>query len=67
LRNCQITDSGAQKLGYALGNIYSQNKKLLILNLSTNYIGDKGAIELANVCNLTFVSSVSTRDLSLIY
>ncbi|RNA24872.1 leucine-rich repeat-containing 71-like isoform X6, partial [Brachionus plicatilis] len=47
LRNCQISDIGAEKLGNELGNIRTQNTKLLSLNLSGNFITDNGAIEIA--------------------
>ncbi|CAF0714616.1 unnamed protein product [Brachionus calyciflorus] len=47
LRNCKITDIGAEKLGRELGTIRNQNTKLLSLNLSGNSITDNGAIEIA--------------------
>ncbi len=49
LRYCDIHDTGAERLANALGNISTQNWKLLTLNLSGNRIGDRGAISLATV------------------
>ncbi len=49
LRNCNISEIGAKKLGNAIGNINTQNNKLLNLNLSGNIIGDQGTIEIAKV------------------
>ncbi|CAF2510212.1 unnamed protein product [Rotaria sp. Silwood2] len=43
LRYCNITDTGAERLAHALGSMLKQNRKLLILNLSGNRIGDNGA------------------------
>ncbi|CAF1130191.1 unnamed protein product [Rotaria sordida] len=43
LRYCNITDTGAERFAYALGNMLKQNWKLLTLNLSRNRIGDYGA------------------------
>lgn len=55
LRNCQITDIGAEKLGNELGNIWTGNTNLLSLNLSGNYIGDAGAIGIAKVNIFHFI------------
>lgn len=49
LRNCRITDFGAEKLSREIGTIRNQNTKLLSLNLSGNLITDNGAIEIARV------------------
>jgi hypothetical protein len=49
LRFCHITDKGADRLAYTLGNISTQNRKLLTLNLSGNRIGDDGAQAFATV------------------
>ncbi len=49
LRNCQVNDLGAEKLGISLGTVKVQNTKLLTLNLSFNSITDVGATELARV------------------
>ena len=49
LRNCLITDKGAENIGKALGTVYRQNSKLLTLNLSGNCIQNDGAIEIAKV------------------
>ncbi|CAF1192359.1 unnamed protein product [Didymodactylos carnosus] len=43
LRFCSITDVGAELLAKSLGNMITQNWKLLTLNLSGNRITDKGA------------------------
>ncbi len=49
LRYCNITDTHAERLANALGNMSTQNWKLLILNLSGNKIGDDGAKSFATV------------------
>jgi hypothetical protein len=55
LRYSDISDTGAERLANALGNISTQNGKLLTLNLSGNRIGDRGATSLATVLNsITF-------------
>jgi len=49
LRFCDITDTSAERLANALGNMSTQNWKLLTLNLSGNRIGDEGAKSFATV------------------
>ena len=49
VRNCQITDMGAELIASALGTVKRQNNKLLTLNMSGNVITDYGAIAIANV------------------
>jgi hypothetical protein len=49
LRYCNINDTGAERLANALGNISTQNWKLLTLNLSGNRIGDNGATSISTV------------------
>ncbi|XP_041358854.1 leucine-rich repeat-containing protein 71-like [Gigantopelta aegis] len=52
LRNCSITDKGAEGIGQALGSIKSINTKLLALNLSGNNITDCGCGLLARSLRL---------------
>ena len=66
LRNCMITDIGAEKLGISLGTIKLQNTKLLSLNLSSNAITDAGATELARglrVNRILLVLNLSGNDI----
>lgn len=49
LRFCKITDKGAERLANILGNISTQNWKLLTLALTGNQIGDHGAKSFATV------------------
>ncbi|CAF1008730.1 unnamed protein product [Adineta steineri] len=58
LRFCKITDTGAERLANALGNMSSQNWKLLTLTLTGNQIGDNGAKSFANALryNRTLIS-----------
>jgi hypothetical protein len=49
MRNCGITDVGSELIGIAIGDMKRTSSKLLSLNLSGNFIGDKGAIEIAKV------------------
>jgi len=49
LRFCDITDTAAKRLANVLGNIFTQNWKLLTLDLSGNRIGDDGAKSFATV------------------
>lgn len=49
LRFCEISDTGAESLALALGNLRKQNWKLLNLILTGNQIGDRGAKALATV------------------
>jgi hypothetical protein len=49
LRFCKITDKGAERLANILGNISTQNWKLLTLTLTGNQIGDNGAKSFAKV------------------
>ncbi len=51
LRFCKITDTGAERLAHSLGNISTQNWKLLTLTLTGNQIGDNGAKSFAKVIN----------------
>ncbi|XP_039269570.2 leucine-rich repeat-containing protein 71-like [Styela clava] len=43
LRNNEITDKGAEKIGKALGSLNLPSPELLTLNLSFNHISDEGA------------------------
>ncbi|CAF0866619.1 unnamed protein product [Rotaria sp. Silwood1] len=58
LRYCNITDTAAERLAFALGNMLKQNRKLLTLNLSGNRIGDNGAKSFATALryNRTLIS-----------
>ena len=47
LRNCSITDKGAEAIGHALGTIESLNNKLTSLNLAGNHIGNRGCEAIA--------------------
>lgn len=49
LRFCKITDKGAERLANILGNMSTQNWKLLTLTLTGNQIGDNGAKAFATV------------------
>ena len=49
LRFCKITDANAQRLAHQLGNMSTQNWKLLTLTLTGNQIGDNGAKSFAQV------------------
>ncbi|BFZ07715.1 hypothetical protein BsWGS_10753 [Bradybaena similaris] len=64
LRHCRITDKGAARLGTALGNVISTNRKLISLNLSGNFITDDGAEHLAGGLrmNRTLLSLTLTEN-----
>ena len=49
LRNNNLNDEAIQLISFGIGDLKRQNKKLLHLNLSSNKIGDKGAMYLAKV------------------
>ena len=49
LRHNQLDDDAIALIANGIGSLKRQNTKLLHLNLSSNRIGDKGAIELAKV------------------
>lgn len=49
LRFCDITDAEVDQIAHALGNLVTQNWKLLTLSLTGNRIGDNGARALAKV------------------
>jgi hypothetical protein len=44
-----MTDTGAGRLAHALGNMLTQNWKLLTLTLTGNRLGDNGAKAFAKV------------------
>ncbi|CAF3653656.1 unnamed protein product [Adineta steineri] len=58
LRFCNITDTNAERLANALGNMSKQNWRLLTLNLSGNQIGDNGGKSFATALryNRTLIS-----------
>lgn len=49
LRNNRLDDEALEYIGFALGDLKKDNRKLLTLNLNNNLIGDKGAKALARV------------------
>lgn len=48
LRFCELNDINAYGIGSALGTTKRWNRKLMNLNMSSNKIGDTGAIHIAN-------------------
>ena len=55
LRYNQLDDEAVQLISNGIGNLNRDNKILLHLNLSSNKIGDIGAIELAKVLRMSII------------